>query len=455
MLTFSLLPLPALAENGAPPVENEALPTEENALPTESSAESAESQALPQEDNAQPAEETTLTLTAWACTPGPEQEPTDTVSFGTSIDIRAELSGEGAPDFDDPESIVGSIKVFDASGTLLVEGGFFHPERCFNAIIPTYSFGLGSHTLTVRYYAPGSDTASAETTVTVTVVKSSLTVSIHFQEQDSYPHEVTYTGSPIPFLEPKHIEYYLDGCVVNDETIRAILYEKTQIIWTYCPAGVEISSGFPVEVGDYMFTLRVSETPFTSGAANLNSKHDLKVTRGNFTITAPKQALYVFDKSGRHFTFDLNSFLGKYAEDSCKKTFSYKSVSTNIKKEYFSGDYVQVESNLLKLYAPRFVEGSFPDYATLEFTVESRNYTIHLYVPFSYTCDMIEGEIAVTMDGWTYGDMPNSPVFTAPESAGEPVISYKSSGGRYYSDAPTDAGDYTVTVTCTSGSTVY
>lgn len=63
--------------------------------------------------------------------------------------------------------------------------------------------------------------------------------------------------------------------------------------------------------------------------------------------------------------------------------------------------------------------------------------------------------VNVTINGWTYGDYPNTPTYTA--YAGEPEILWTGTtrAGAAYSDdtAPTEAGSYTVTVTYEGGQT--
>ena len=71
-------------------------------------------------------------------------------------------------------------------------------------------------------------------------------------------------------------------------------------------------------------------------------------------------------------------------------------------------------------------------------------------------------QLAVSMSGWTYGDTPDSPDFTAPEGILDtPVITYEkkgASGGYNQVSAPTsitDTGDYRVTVRCETSDKIF
>ena len=66
--------------------------------------------------------------------------------------------------------------------------------------------------------------------------------------------------------------------------------------------------------------------------------------------------------------------------------------------------------------------------------------------------------LSVSIENWTYGSTPSQPVYGAPGgTASGPDITYTSRDGQtsYGATAPTDAGDYTVTIRCESIDTIW
>ena len=59
------------------------------------------------------------------------------------------------------------------------------------------------------------------------------------------------------------------------------------------------------------------------------------------------------------------------------------------------------------------------------------------------------------MSSFTYGDPASTPVYTAPEGTLESSVSYAKKDGTPLAKAPTEAGDYTVTVVCETKDTIY
>lgn len=68
--------------------------------------------------------------------------------------------------------------------------------------------------------------------------------------------------------------------------------------------------------------------------------------------------------------------------------------------------------------------------------------------------DKTQKTLDVTISGWTYGDSPNAPQYTAPEGVMKQKVTY--TGTDYSSEtAPENAGDYTVTVRCETLTEIY
>ena len=101
--------------------------------------------------------------------------------------------------------------------------------------------------------------------------------------------------------------------------------------------------------------------------------------------------------------------------------------------------------------------------ATMTFSVkDAKYYQDYDVVVTVKVVERPQKHLAVSMSGWTYGDTPDSPEFTAPDGAlGTAEITYEkkgASGGYTQVSAPTsitDAGDYRVTVRCETSDEIF
>ena len=101
--------------------------------------------------------------------------------------------------------------------------------------------------------------------------------------------------------------------------------------------------------------------------------------------------------------------------------------------------------------------------ATMTFSVkDAKYYQDYDVVVTVKVVERPQKHLAVSMSGWTYGDTPDSPEFTAPEGILDtPAITYEkkgASGGYNQVSAPTsitDAGDYRVTVRCETSDEIF
>lgn len=63
--------------------------------------------------------------------------------------------------------------------------------------------------------------------------------------------------------------------------------------------------------------------------------------------------------------------------------------------------------------------------------------------------------LSVTMDGFIYGDSAGIPIYTAPEGTLKTSLTFAEKDGADLTEAPTQAGDYTVTVVCETKDKIY
>ena len=110
------------------------------------------------------------------------------------------------------------------------------------------------------------------------------------------------------------------------------------------------------------------------------------------------------------------------------------------------------------LNAKAFTADVGTDLGVLKVTLRSENYddaTIRVRVKVKAKT---EQALSVSIEGWTYGSTPSQPVYGAPGgTVSGPDITYTSRDGAtsYGATAPTDAGDYTVTIRYESIDTIW
>ena len=110
------------------------------------------------------------------------------------------------------------------------------------------------------------------------------------------------------------------------------------------------------------------------------------------------------------------------------------------------------------LNAKAFTADVGTDLGVLKVTLKSENYedvTIRVRVKVKAKTQQA---LSVSIEGWTYGSTPSQPVYGAPGgTVSGPDITYTSRDGAtsYGATAPTDAGDYTVTIRYESIDTIW
>ena len=110
------------------------------------------------------------------------------------------------------------------------------------------------------------------------------------------------------------------------------------------------------------------------------------------------------------------------------------------------------------LNAKAFTADVGTDLGVLKVTLRSENYddaTIRVRVKVKAKTQQA---LSVSIEGWTYGSTPSQPVYGAPGgTVSGPDITYTSRDGAtsYGATAPTDAGDYTVTIRYESIDTIW
>ena len=396
------------------------------------------------------------------------------IAYYGAFSVHATVSGEGAPDLShvriEDEPYLGYIGVYDSAGTLL-ETGRFHdagpdPDmKYFNAVISTTQLGCGTHTLTVKYFREAqiseSAAAAAETTVTITVTRASVTPRIV-----SYPEEVTFTGEPLPAPTIDQVDYWINGATLRekDTELKEKLYAVSQFVWDH------EQSDAPINTGLHTLQMRVGDTDVTtaSGLSGVPVPHTVEIKPiSSASVTAPMQtflleteqdyAIRLADyleglSAGENVKFSFIKGKEPWAKSNDNKYIHYWYTFTKGK----DGEGVTLSRDGILTISMANVSGADTKADPLFVNVSSSNYmSITMEIPFQWKNARSEEPLAVSMQGWSYGETGGEPQFTQPEGTGTPIVSYTTANGVCLSDKPVNAGNYTVTVRCENDSTAY
>ena len=200
----------------------------------------------------------------------------------------------------------------------------------------------------------------------------------------------------------------------------------------------------PTDAGDYIIEAVFNDTDTTNAATSELGLTIQQATQYNGTVPVAVNNMHPSSVS-QTFTVDLSQELTKnkvrHGDSLALAAFGITSQSdyvdltnTALNGEILTITMKPMASNLVGMRA----------YVTVNVT--SRNYKV---IPVEITLILQEkptvNDITVSMGGWTYGESANEPRYDAPEGV-TAEVTYAKADGTVLGERPTNAGDYTVTV---------
>ena len=337
----------------------------------------------------------------------------------------------------------------------------------FRISLPASDLGIGELEFGVKYTGNENmaDTQTADNVIQVKIVK--LVPNVTSSGWRGYPYGKTYDGTAIKSPSEGNgltIEYSNE---VND-TVKTdysnTYYKLEDIKFNYYPAEKQSDgsykktsatalAGNPVNAGDYIVEAVFDETDGIQGA----------ISQFGFTInpaegyndTAP-----TFDKTvfitgvERTYEIDLRDLLkdvkGITENDKIEAYVGYLdaiTLNTGCFKE------AKIENGKLILTAiPMKNYKDSTSIGNIKLNLKTTNYKIlstDIYFKTESKPEKTINSNYITMDSWTYGEKPKEPllsVITEGHIASTDAVSYAKKDGTALNGVPTDAGEYTVTI---------
>ena len=291
-----------------------------------------------------------------------------------------------------------------------------------------------------RYYVTGGENAVAE--VTYTIAKATPTIN-----WQGYPYNKTFTGSEIANPQKTDIIIH-DGKNNNLDLFTEIAfkwYEATKNGSNYTKANETPLTANPIDAGDYIIEATIAATNNTESATitkglTVNKATDL----GGYDKTVPVAVDMYPSSAEKVYTADLDKILAEKEIRSggslaLNATLGIQTQSDWVNSAVLEGTTVKITMKAL----PSTNTGLT---ATVNVNLTSRNYKI---IPVVITLTLKKkptaNDITVSMGDWTYGGTANAPVYTVPTGV-TAEVTYAKADGTVLGERPTNAGDYTVTV---------
>ena len=295
---------------------------------------------------------------------------------------------------------------------------------------------------------PGSYTASITVeglTVTRGFKINKATPTINW---NGYPYTTgftgTFTGNAI--ADPTGVTVLVNGSSSADLLAQTTFtwYAATKTGSSYSKASdTPLEEGKPIDAGDYLMeavipkTDTTNEVTYTKGVT-IQKAQDL----GGSDVVVPVALKMYPSAEAKTYTVDLLEVLTDYRHGG-----SLALNSTGI--IFYDTDLLTsaiLNDNTVKITMKPTANVPANRTVTVSVFLTSRNYeTIPVIITLTMQPKPTVNDIAVTMDSWTYGNTPNSPLYEA--AAGVTYqIAYAKADGTPLSEKPTDAGSYTVTV---------
>ena len=381
--------------------------------------------------------------------------PETTFDYGETFTVSVSVEPTGMSTYSaETEPAENYVVVCDEQGREISERKVYD-EYGVNFTVDTQDLGAGKHTLTVNYVGC-NEMDSATTTVDVTVEKSGLSIN-----WKGYPYTLKFTGSPIanPTKDDIGIINSKTQEEVNDDAVyRAVEYEWYEATKTYND-----------RIRTYLYK-RISDTPIDGTPIDAGDY----ILEGNF----PETDNYGSSGNSKGLTIQKAQDLGAGQSVICPVDVKlssdeeiYTVVLADCLKNVRSGGDLAVNQYGIHFENSRFVKSAVVVNGELNITLyslaevkqpgqvgsitvglSSRNYN---QIPMVFNL-MAQGEhIDVTMDSWTYGEDASGPEAVLPEGVTSLTITYAKADGTLLNEKPSDAGQYTVTVSCSKDGVIY
>ena len=358
-------------------------------------------------------------MTLQAGTFGSEDDTAETAAFtyGDTLYVKGTLKRTDTV-ADDSEKYVAVSCGDKTLGAAEVSG------EAFRIPVDTRKLGAGPHTLTVRY-AGSQNLTQAQANVNVTVSRKPVTPEIRVS--GTY----AYTGQPIT---PGFQVYDGDTEIPADE----YTYEVTN--------NTEPGAGC-IQIADAAggnYAIAGATQSFTIDRAVYSGTTTMAITVPDAAKDNNRLTLPDLPQGARYTVKELSAATKEGAAGS---------------QTLFPADAVTWADDGKSLtFKTEKLEAGYS--ATMTFSVkDAKYYQDYDVVVTVKVVERPQKHLAVSMSGWTYGDTPDSPDFTAPSGAlGTAEITYEkkgASGGYTQVSAPTDAGDYRVTVRCETSDEIF
>ena len=200
----------------------------------------------------------------------------------------------------------------------------------------------------------------------------------------------------------------------------------------------------PTDAGDYIIEAVFNDTDTTNAATSELGLTIQQATQYNGTVPVAVNNMHPSSVS-QTFTVDLSQELTKnkvrHGDSLALAAFGITSQS-----DYVDLTNTALNGNILTITMKPMASNLVGMRAYVSVNVTSRNYKV---IPVEITLILQEkptvNDITVSMGGWTYGESANEPRYDAPEGV-TAEVTYAKADGTVLGERPTNAGDYTVTV---------
>ena len=298
---------------------------------------------------------------------------------------------------------------------------------------------------------PGSYTASItveDVTVTCAFTISKATPTINWNR---YPYSTgftgTFTGKAI--ADPTGVTVLVNGSSSADLLAQTTFtwYKATVNGSSYSKASdTPLPKGEPIDAGDYLMeafipgTGTTNEVTYTKGVT-IQKAHDL----GGSDVVVPVALKMYPSAEAKTYPVELLEVLKDYRHGGSLALNSTGIISYDT--DLFDKDATVLEDDTIKIAMKPTADVAANRTVRVSVYLTSRNYeTIPVIITLTQQAKPTTYDFDVTMDGWTYGNPPKSPQYEAADGVTYRITYTNTKDGTTSSERPTDAGDYTVTV---------
>ena len=303
-----------------------------------------------------------------------------------------------------------------------------------------YHNSVGEDLGTTAPTLPGSYTASIMVEgLTVTrgfkITKATPTI----RSWQGYPYGKTFDGTQL--ANPASDRLTISGGTYSD-IAEFNWYTATKEDNTYIK-GEKLNEN-PTDAGDYIIEAVFNDTDTTNAATSELGLTIQQATQYNGTVPVAVNNMHPSSVS-QTFTVDLSQELTKnkvrHGDSLALAAFGITSQS-----DYVDLTNTALNGNILTITMKPMASNLVGMRAYVSVNVTSRNYKV---IPVEITLTLQKkptaNDITVSMGDWTYGGTANAPVYTVPAGV-TAEVTYAKADGTVLGERPTNAGDYTVTV---------